>query len=770
MRLYQKTKVIIALLSLSVIPLKMGLAQSSVEDSSLGSIESIGNDMINLLDDLSFGEVDPTQRLSMEPVFQNAANAVNNSPVFREAQAQKTYLLSVKNELDTAFNPTVTADGGVGRRTFSSNTSNGSTVRTTGNFIEQSITTSKMLFDFGATDAQKQAAQYNILAVDSKIESTKSELLLEAIIAFYEVQRNLLQSRLARENLQARKTFVNFIRERNTLGASSSADVVRAESRVAEALDLLSSALRALSEAQARYRQYYNSEAEPYILPREINVEDLELFEVEKYALQNPSFIEAEYQIKVIMAQIDTLKAQKYGRVVVQGTLSNSRSPGQNNFNDDISVGLNFQTELYSGGVEESKLEQAQARLLQAELSRDSIRVGIIKELREKFATYEGGLSAVENELDTAFNPTVTADGGVGRRTFSSNTSNGSTVRTTGNFIEQSITTSKMLFDFGATDAQKQAAQYNILAVDSKIESTKSELLLEAIIAFYEVQRNLLQSRLARENLQARKTFVNFIRERNTLGASSSADVVRAESRVAEALDLLSSALRALSEAQARYRQYYNSEAEPYILPREINVEDLELFEVEKYALQNPSFIEAEYQIKVIMAQIDTLKAQKYGRVVVQGTLSNSRSPGQNNFNDDISVGLNFQTELYSGGVEESKLEQAQARLLQAELSRDSIRVGIIKELREKFATYEGELSAVDARLLVLDGSKETYSITKELYAFSRISLFEVLSSQEELFNSGRQLIDSIVDRAIAKYRLSHATQTLVEKVYDGRS
>ena len=470
MRLYQKIKVIIALLSLSVIPLKMGLAQSSVEDSSLGSIESIGNDMINLLDDLSFGEVDPTQRLSMEPVFQNAANAVNNSPVFREAQAQKTYLLSVKNELDTAFNPTVTADGGVGRRTFSSNTSNGSTVRTTGNFIEQSITTSKMLFDFGATDAQKQAAQYNILAVDSKIESTKSELLLEAIIAFYEVQRNLLQSRLARENLQARKTFVNFIRERNTLGASSSADVVRAESRVAEALDLLSSALRSLSEAQARYRQYYNSEAEPYILPREINVEDLELFEVEKYALQNPSFIEAEYQIKVIMAQIDTLKAQKYGRVVVQGTLSNSRSPGQNNFNDDISVGLNFQTELYSGGVEESKLEQAQARLLQAELSRDSIRVGIIK------------------------------------------------------------------------------------------------------------------------------------------------------------------------------------------------------------------------------------------------------------------------------------------------------------ELREKFATYEGELSAVDARLLVLDGSKETYSITKELYAFSRISLFEVLSSQEELFNSGRQLIDSIVDRAIAKYRLSHATQTLVEKVYDGRS
>lgn len=379
-------------------------------------------------------------------------------------------------------------------------------------------------------------------------------------------------------------------------------------------------------------------------------------------------------------------------------------------------------------------------------------------------------LATVKNELDTAFNPTVVADGGLGRRSFESTASDGSTVRTTGNYFEQSITGQKMLYDFGANDLQKQTAQYDILAVESQIKNIESELLLEALDAFYEVQRSLLQSRLARENLQARKTFVNFIRERNSLGASSSADVVRAESRVAEALDLLASSLRALSEAQARYRQYYNSEAEPYILPKEINVEDLAIFDVEKYALQNPLFIEAEFQIKGILSQIETLKAQRYGQIVAQGTLSNTRNPGQNNFNNDISVGLNFQTELYSGGLQKSKLEQANARLLQAELSRDSIRVRIIKELREKFATYEGELSAVDARLLVLKGSKETYSISKELYAFSRISLFEVLSSQEELFNSGRQLIDAIINRAISKYRLSHATQTLLEKVNNGRS
>ena len=85
------------------------------------------------------------------------------------------------------------------RRSFESTASDGSTVRTTGNFFEQSITGQKMLYDFGANDLQKQTAQYDILAVNSQIKNIQSELLLEALEAFYEVQRSLLQSRLARE-------------------------------------------------------------------------------------------------------------------------------------------------------------------------------------------------------------------------------------------------------------------------------------------------------------------------------------------------------------------------------------------------------------------------------------------------------------------------------------------------------------------------------------------------------------------------------------------
>jgi hypothetical protein len=42
------------------------------------------------------------------------------------------------------------------------------------------------------------------------------------------------------------------------------------------------------------------------------------------------------------------------------------------------------------------------------------------------------------------------------------------------------------------------------------------------------------------------------------------------------------------------------------------------------------------------------------------------------------------------------------------------------------------------------------------------------LKTQEELFSAGQRLIDSIVDRALSKYRLLHAAQQLPEVIFEG--
>ena len=374
-------------------------------------------------------------------------------------------------------------------------------------------------------------------------------------------------------------------------------------------------------------------------------------------------------------------------------------------------------------------------------------------------------LETKKAELIASTGPTIRASGNLGQRTYQSSTTSGEQIRTTGQYFQPSIKTSMLLFDFGAIKNKIKSNDYEIQATQARIDSIKSEIFLEIITSFYEVQRHLLQSRLARENLQSRKTFVNFIRERNELGASSSADVVRAESRVAGALELLANSLRNLKQAQANYRQYFNEEAEPYVLPKELSVEALNEFDLENYLTSHPDVLAGQFSVSSAEAQLNAIEAENKGSLSIQGEFSYSMNPGSYTFNDDISAGLVFSRDLYTGGTEILKKERGELAVYQSELELDKTRINLAKNIRESFAGYEGSVSAVDAQMLVLKGAKESYSITKELYAFSRVSLFEVLSSQEELFNSGTKLIDSIVNRALAKYQLLHSTQKLFEQI-----
>ena len=62
-------------------------AQSSENDATLDTIEAIGRDLVKLLDDLVFGERDPTVKLDILPVIEKVNMAATNTPVFLEAQS-----------------------------------------------------------------------------------------------------------------------------------------------------------------------------------------------------------------------------------------------------------------------------------------------------------------------------------------------------------------------------------------------------------------------------------------------------------------------------------------------------------------------------------------------------------------------------------------------------------------------------------------------------------------------------------------------------------
>jgi adhesin transport system outer membrane protein len=361
--------------------------------------------------------------------------------------------------------------------------------------------------------------------------------------------------------------------------------------------------------------------------------------------------------------------------------------------------------------------------------------------------------------------PQVSYGTGSGKREYDLASSTGALTRYSGDFKQRTLTAKQVLFDFGGVWQSMTAAQKRQAATELKADSQRSEVFLQAVRVFYETQRGLLQVRLARENLQARRAFVNFIRERSDLGASSSADVIRAESRVAEALDALSSSLQTLSQAQASYRQFYNQEAEPYILPKEISLDGIDFLSIEKFVDSHPLKLEAELNLEAARNDLRATKARFIGGVYFELSRGESKSPGDSQFKTDNTAMVMFRGEIFSGGSQYSRIQQAVARVEQAELESDRVKQDLVRNLREAYSDYNGQVAAVSARMLVFKGAEDSYAISKDLYAFSRSSLFEVLKSQEDLFNAGQRLIDSVVNRAVAKYKLLNAGQLLMARV-----
>ena len=124
-----------------------------------------------------------------------------------------------------------------------------------------------------------------------------------------------------------------------------------------------------------------------------------------------------------------------------------------------------------------------------------------------------------------------------------------------------------------------------------------------------------------------------------------------------------------------------------------------------------------------------------------------------------------FRSDLYTGGAATARVEQAKSKALQAEFEYEKTQQDLLRGIREALSEYNGHVAAVGARMLVYKGAEDSYGISKDLYAFSRSSLFEVLKSQEDLFNSGQRLIDSIISRAISRYKLMHAAQLLNDRI-----
>ena len=153
----------------------------------------------------------------------------NSTPLFLQTLESLKLAEERKNEVFSRYLPRVTSSVGGGVKSGGLNNDS--------NSQSHSLNITQMVYDFGVTGKEVDAVEKESLASQSKVESQRTDLLLEIITAVHEVYRAETQLLLSQGFVDTRRGFLESTRQREELGGASNADVIRAETKLSEALD-----------------------------------------------------------------------------------------------------------------------------------------------------------------------------------------------------------------------------------------------------------------------------------------------------------------------------------------------------------------------------------------------------------------------------------------------------------------------------------------------------------------------------------------------------
>lgn len=320
----------------------------------------------------------------------------------------------------------------------------------------------------------------------------------------------------------------------------------------------------------------------------------------------------------------------------------------------------------------------------------------------------------------------------------------------------------QLVYDFGAVGLAVDARAALENAAKARTDFKASELTLRALTAWLEMFRARQMLALSEMNVLSRQQILSFIEEREKLGGSAHSDVLRARARQSDAQVAAVAAKTRLSAAEAIYREIFNEPA-----PAQMSLPLLPPDATDRYANlaefveKNAQLSEAQAQTQAANLEARSAAAALLPSVHLDVTARRRDLGGQGLAGTDWTAGFLLKQNLYSGGSDKARQQQAEQRAIETQLTQDNLKRQLERSLAQSLADVQSSSAAVAARKDAAQVAAVALEAVREQFAFRRGSLLDLLRAQEELYIAGRDLIDGIVDHDLVRYRLMHLTGEL---------
>ena len=350
-----------------------------------------------------------------------------------------------------------------------------------------------------------------------------------------------------------------------------------------------------------------------------------------------------------------------------------------------------------------------------------------------------------KNEVFSRYLPRVTSSIGGGVKSGGLNNDS--------NSQSYNLNVTQLVYDFGVTGKEVDAVEKESLASQSKVESQRTDLLLEIITTVHEVYRAEKQLLLSQGFVDTRRGFLESTRQREELGGASNADVIRAETKLSEALDKIPVQVKLLKDTRAKLLEFFENPELDLGLTRlpVINPEKLSI--TEETLKRNFLIKEIDNQLEASILQFQAQKNSSFGKFNLQASYQNTDtnllSP-----QEQSSLLLTYQIDIFTGFERSSKINQANYRVNTLQFERERKKRELETQLKQSINSFDAQAALVLSRAELVVGAKLSNQVNKELFELNKTSINDLFRSQEEYITASKNLVDAMVDKNLSFYKM----------------
>ncbi len=310
----------------------------------------------------------------------------------------------------------------------------------------------------------------------------------------------------------------------------------------------------------------------------------------------------------------------------------------------------------------------------------------------------------------------------------------------TGILIEQ------LLFDFFSTKYQINEARNNLLADEVLQEQKINSLLLKMITSCLDTASYDILKRLVGDSVNRHAEITEKIRIRVESGRAPTRELSRAEARLAEAEAKLLRINLNYDSAKAEFMQLMPNIK---VCRQMIGIDQSDLLMDQTQVIEmaintNLNIKEIDLRINAAEENVSKQRSNFWPRLnlTLQGDLYNPEYYMTKKLEQhDIYLGIQFESELYTGGRKNAQLRIAKEQLSQLSYDRSTLAKNITSNIESLLSELTNAENRIEAYENAFDANGKSRDNLNMQFQTSNVSLLELLQAERDLLESAENMV-----------------------------